>query len=221
MRCVSKIMVPSLFVGACIGFNVTGSQAQSVLLVPSSDTLMIGESGTIEVFVSADTLVDQGLGLDISSSSPSVVFTDATVENPAVTSGLTAALNTVRWQDTGIDSIESAQVLNARGFVVTEGAGLDPLNADGSNPFELVDQGYDSVLDAFLFATLTFDAAAEGLATISSDVGQFDIVTAGNSIADTFSFGSTTITVVPVPEPTSLALLGIGAGALVMRRRAR
>lgn len=217
MQSLTKLLASGIIAALTLTASITAS-AQSVTLVPSAPTFAPGETGTIDIFVSADTLVNESFAVDVFSSDPgSVAFTGVSVLVPDVLSGLLSSLDDVRWQGTGVDEITAAAVTNARGFSVTEGTGLDPEN-DGSTPLQLVDQEYDAILDAFLFATITFDALDVGTSVITSDVGQFGIFTDGNSIGGQFSFGGTTVEV--IPEPASLALLGAGGLMMMTRRRA-
>jgi len=143
----------------------------------------VGETGSVFVWLDPRDAALMGVSLNLLSSTPGVIaFEDATVFNPAIVAiDNDGSVVDDRWAGTRGGDITTDAVVHLAGFRVMQGAGLDPrLNgADG-----LLDQGYDSKADAFLFARIDYRAVGEGSTDLFLQIGKLGISPIGGHSSD-------------------------------------
>ncbi len=168
-------------------------------------------SGVLYLWVTGQQRVNQTLALDVHIDSDAIAFSSAEVVNPFIDVGV-PSFSGNRWQGVGQGTVSDRSIINLVGVRVTEGFGLDP-DVKGFDPL------YDSISDAWLFARVDYDIVGQGLARVSVNPGQVDIVDEGISIAPRFELGDAMVEI--VPQPSSVLLLVNGMGVLLLRRTQR
>ncbi|MEM7248331.1 MAG: hypothetical protein AAF533_23555 [Acidobacteriota bacterium] len=192
----------------------------------------VGDTGTLYIYWTTNgpsaSEMDTGGGLDITTSAAGVIqFLTAETHEFPIMEGPTQT--GVRWGDAfgPAGSVTSDAIDDLNAFSVVTGDGI--INAN-TGPLSF-DQGYDVAADAFLFATITFDALAPGSVDLNTVVGAIGVVHNASSVNPTI--GAATINVMPeeppapetIPTMTEWALMLLGAlvlvtGTIVLRRGA-
>ena len=175
---------------------------------------------------SGKTLVNWSLNI-VSTNSAVIDFTGATVHNPVVTT-------VKRYESTGPGTLSSPAPDSIDGFqaftITGSEVGIGP-GTTASDPL------YDATTDAWLMATILFDAVGAGSTDLFLQIGSNGINNQGDISANTsVIFGAltdpglngdtgrgvnslTADATIRVPEPTLLTLFAVGGLVLIGRRR--
>ena len=205
-----KVLVAAAVLLACPAFVFAqgeinflfGGSVAAAGGTPGASTLNAGgaQSGTVNIFASADSDIN-ALDLNFFSSDPSVaVFTGGTAINPTTIIG-------PRF-DSSVVSVEGDGASGNLFSVAVLGTGLNP-------GFIGFDDDADAG-DGFFIASIDFDIVGQGTTEFSFGLGGQGIINLPD-IVITPTFGSATLTT--VPEPSSAILLVMGSLAMVARRK--
>jgi|GEM_PF-3250272 len=162
-------------------------------------------SGSLYIWVTDQERVNQSFALNsISDTSGVIAFTGATVYNPNIIGPVN------RWTGVSSGGTSANSVMNFNAVAVTNATGIDPANG-------VLDDLYDTISDAFLFARLDYNIIGLGTTNLSLSEGSTLIVDGGAQVP--FSFGSAQITV--VPEPNTILFVSTAAVLWGTSRRRR
>ena len=187
----------------------------------------LGESRAIHLYWSTSGPLNSqlrvGAALDISTSQPGIIAFDSAetydfdivlADDPSIVVGR-------RWQDNAgggyagpaINGFSDDFIDRFAAWSILE-PGIDNINT-GPN---LLDTGYDSTADAFLFGSVDFVGNSLGKVDLIPEADKLGIVDTNFLLNDLVTFGNVTINVVPIPEPTTMVVFFAATMALGCRR---
>ncbi len=211
------LSIAILFWVANVGFtneifvSFTGFGGSTAATANTSAEFEVGDLGSAFVWIDPSTDIDTLAVTNILLSNASVIaLTGSEVFNPDIVLISDSSDVGDRWDtvDNGTPTVTGDAISGMLGFANLSGTGV-LMSQDGTGT--QLDDLFDPLADAFLFARIDFVANTPGVVDVNPD----GILLNGGQLDD-FNVSGATVTVVPEP---SAAVLALATATICFRRR--